>query len=173
MLAQSRELNPECEHILGDMRTLRLKRTFDRVFIHDALCYMATIDDLRKAIETAFVHCRPGAIAVFAPDWVRETFSPGTEHGGYDGVDRSLRYLEWTWDPDPPDSQYIVDYAYALRDASGSIRIEPDRHVEGIFDRQEWLRILRDVGFQARDVPVCHSQVECPLDLFVGVKPGN
>ncbi len=33
----SRELNPDCEHVLGDMRTLRLGRTFDAVFVHDAV----------------------------------------------------------------------------------------------------------------------------------------
>jgi trans-aconitate methyltransferase len=60
MLAHSRALDPECEHILGDMRTLRLGRSLDRVFIHDAICYMTAIEDLRQAIETAFVHCRPG-----------------------------------------------------------------------------------------------------------------
>src|SRR6476620_3794374 len=36
MLAMSRALNPDCEHLVGDMRTLRLVRTFDVVFIHDA-----------------------------------------------------------------------------------------------------------------------------------------
>jgi ubiquinone/menaquinone biosynthesis C-methylase UbiE len=29
MLAQSRELNPECEHVQGDMRSVRLGREFD------------------------------------------------------------------------------------------------------------------------------------------------
>ena len=37
MLDLSRRLNPECEHIHGDMRTLRLDRLFDAVFIHDAI----------------------------------------------------------------------------------------------------------------------------------------
>ena len=68
MLEVSRRLNPECEHPLGDMRTVRLGRTFDAVFIHDAIDYMTTEDDLRRAIETAFVHCRPGGVAVFVPD---------------------------------------------------------------------------------------------------------
>jgi trans-aconitate methyltransferase len=36
MLALSRGLNPECEHLQGDMRTLRLGRTFDAVLVHDA-----------------------------------------------------------------------------------------------------------------------------------------
>ena len=70
MRAVSRALNPECEHIDGDMRTVRLGRQFDAVFVHDAVCYMTTESDLRLAIETAFVHCRPGGVALFAPDFV-------------------------------------------------------------------------------------------------------
>ena len=40
MLELSRTLNPDCEHLEGDMRTLRLGRTFDAVLIHDAVMYM-------------------------------------------------------------------------------------------------------------------------------------
>ena len=94
MLAVSRELNPECEHVVGDMRDVRLGRTFDAVFVHDAIDYMTTEADLRKAIETAFVHCRPGGVAVFVPDHTTETFEPETDHGGVDGADgRAVRYV--------------------------------------------------------------------------------
>ena len=75
MLALSRTLNPSCEHVLGDMRTLRLGRTFDVVFVHDAIAYMATEDDLRDCIGTAHAHTRPGGVAVFVPDHTRETFA--------------------------------------------------------------------------------------------------
>ena len=102
MLTLSRELNPECEHVLGDMRTLRLGRTFDAVFVHDAVAYMTTESDLRDCIGTALAHTRPGGVALFVPDFTRETFTPGTSHGGHDGADgRSLRYLEWSIDADP------------------------------------------------------------------------
>lgn len=37
MLAMSRRINPECEHVIGDMRTMRLGREFDVVMIHDAI----------------------------------------------------------------------------------------------------------------------------------------
>ena len=60
MLDVSRALIPDCEHHLGDMRTLRLDRTFDAVFVHDAVCYMTTERELLDALETAWVHCRPG-----------------------------------------------------------------------------------------------------------------
>src|SRR5690349_1984457 len=36
MLDNSRRINPECDHVAGDMRHLRLAREFDAVFIHDA-----------------------------------------------------------------------------------------------------------------------------------------
>jgi SAM-dependent methyltransferase len=172
MLDVSRALNPECEHVVGDMRTVRLARTFDCVFVHDAVCYMATESDLRQAIETAFVHCRPGGAVLFAPDHVRENFQPSTDHGGHDGAERSLRYLEWTWDPDPDDSTYLVDYAYLLRESDGSVRVEQDRHVEGLFARAEWLGWLSEAGFGPQVVPFDHSELEPgSYEVFVGSKP--
>src|SRR5436309_11961753 len=105
MLAVSRRLNPECEHVQGDMRTVRLGRQFDAVFVHDAVDYMTDEADLGHAVETAFVHCRPGAVAVFMPDDTTEIFEASTDHGGADGDDgRAVRYLEWAWDPDPTDT---------------------------------------------------------------------
>jgi len=73
MLEHSRRLNPGCEHVQGDMRHARLGREFDAVFVYDAVSYMTTETDLRAAIATAFVHCRPGGAALLVPDHVRET----------------------------------------------------------------------------------------------------
>ena len=51
MLELSREVNPECDHVQGDMRTLRLGQTFDAVLIHDAVVYMTTEAELSAAIR--------------------------------------------------------------------------------------------------------------------------
>jgi SAM-dependent methyltransferase len=172
MLAISRQLNPHCEHIVGDMRDVRLGRQYDAVFIHDAICYMTSEDDLRRAIETAFVHCAPGGAALFAPDHVRENFRESTDHGGSDNGARGLRYLEWTWDPDPGDTTYQVDYAYLLREVDGSVHVEHDRHIEGLFARADWLRLLTAAGFEPRLAPVVHSQLEPgQYELFVARRP--
>ena len=61
MLALSRTINPELEHIEGDMRSLRLGRTFDAVFAQDAASCLATEDDLSGAIETTAAHLRRAA----------------------------------------------------------------------------------------------------------------
>ena len=167
MLAVSRALNPECEHVEGDMRTLRLGRQFDCVFVHDAICYMTTEADLQAVADTAFAHCRPGGAALFAPDFVRETFRPGTGEGGHDGDQLALRYLAWTWDPDPTDDVYTVDYAYLLREADGSVRVVHDRHHEGVFPRAVWFRTLEAAGFTAEVRNIPHEGIEVDSEIFV------
>jgi hypothetical protein len=104
---------------------------------------------------------------LFAPDFVRESFRPGTDHGGHDGQGRGLRYLEWTWDPDPGDTTYMAEYAYLLRDESGTVTVVHDRHEEGLFPRAVWLRILADAGFDAVSAPFEHSQLEIGSEMFV------
>jgi SAM-dependent methyltransferase len=153
MLEQSRRINPECEHRVGDMRSVRLGRSFDAVFIHDAVMYLLGEEDLRATFETAAAHLREGGVLVVAPDLVKETFSESTETGGHDGEGRSLRYLAWTHDPDPADSTCEVVFAILLRERDGSIRMEQDRHTIGCFPRETWLRMLRQSGFDAEIVP--------------------
>lgn len=167
MLELSRGLNPELEHLWGDMRTVRLGRTFDAVFVHDAVVYLTTAEDLRAAMETAFVHLNPGGAVLFVPDSIRELFEPGTDHGGSDQEGRSLRYLEWTWDPDPEDTEYLVDYAYLLREGT-EVRAVYDRHRCGLFSRQEWLDLLAGVGFEPHSLTVPYQD---RVEAFVGRKP--
>lgn len=172
MLAVSRRLNPECEHLAGDMRTVRLERQFDVVLIHDAVGYMTSREDLREAMETAYVHCRPGGAALFAPDFVQESFRPGVSTGGHDGDRRALRYLAWTWDPDPGDETYLVDYAFMLRQSDGSMSVQHDRHVEGLFPRTVWLELLERGGFVPEAVPFEHSDLpDRELHVFVARRP--
>ena len=149
MLELSRRLNPDVDHLEGDMRSVRLDRTFDAVFVHDALAYILTEPDLQAVFETAFHHCRPGGSAVFVPDYVQETFAPRTDHGGHDSADgqRGLRYVEWIRAHSSEETRHIVDFAYLIRDGE-SVRVEHDRHVCGLFPRDTWLRHLDATGFE-------------------------
>jgi SAM-dependent methyltransferase len=171
MLKVSRLLNPECEHVHGDMRDVRLNRLFDSVFIQDAVGYMLSEEDLARAMETAWVHLRPGGVALLCPDYVKETFKPGTHHGGHDRMLRSLRYLEWVWDPDPDDSTVTTELAYLMRDKDG-VRVEYDRHVTGLFSRATWLRLLRDRGFVVTiRTHIADTPGREEYELFVALRP--
>lgn len=148
MLEVSRGVNPDCEHVVGDMRSLDLGRQFDLVLVHDAIMYATTPADVQATLVTAFRHCRPGGAALFIPDCVTETFAADTEHGGEDAADgRALRYVMWTWDQNPADQTFDVAYAFLLRDETGAVHVDSDRHEEGVFPHAAWLSWLRDAGF--------------------------
>ena len=172
MLALSGRLNPECEHVEGDMRSVRLGRFFDVVLTHDAIVYMSTRADLERAIVTASAHTSPGGVALFLPDFVSETFEPGTEAGGSDAGGRGLRYLEWRWAPDAGGERYITDMAYLLRDEDGAVEVVHDRHLMGLFPRAVWLSIIEAAGFTALAASRPGSSEHDPGHVvFLGLKP--
>ena len=172
MVAVSRQLNPECPHHVGDMRTVRLGSEFDAVFVHDAIEYMTTEDDLRQAVQTAYAHCKPGGVAVLVPDDIVENFSPTTDCGGHDGPDgRGVRYLSWTADPDPTDSTSTTEYAFLIRQPDGTVEVAHDTHVLGLFSRELWIAVLTEAGFDARSVAEITSEDHRPREFFVGLRP--
>ncbi len=172
MLAVSQRLNPECEHLLGDMRILRLGRTFDAVFVHDAIEYMTTEDELRQAVDTVFAHCRPGGVAVLVPDNIAENYEPGTDHGGNDQTDGSgLRYLSWSGPADPSGTTITTEYAFLIRAVEGGVSVVHDTHVLGLFPRETWLRVLTQAGFAARSVAEVTREDRLPREFFVGTRP--
>ncbi len=170
MLALSRRLNPDCEHVEGDMRSVRLGRLFDAVLLHDAVSHMTTRGDVAAAVASAFAHTAPGGVALFQPDCVTETFEEGSDTGGSDGGGRGLRYLEWRFRPEPEAERFVVEMAYLLREAGGEVRVAHDRLEMGLFPRAYWLEALAAAGFEALVVPLEHSTA-AGYEVFVGRRP--
>ena len=159
MLDASRTINPELEHVVGDMRSVRLGRTFDAVLVHDAVSHLTTEPDVQAALATVAAHLRPGGVALIAPDFVRESFSPREGRGGHAVDGRRLAYIERFVDPDPADSTYECRFEIELHE-DGSVRRVGDLHVCGLFDRATWLRLAGRAGLaDARwtHAPACES----------------
>ena len=182
MLAVSRALNPECEHRAGDMRTLRLGtdvrrglRPRRRLLHDDGGGPAPRCGDRVGALPARRCGAvRAGLRARELPGggddgWLRRAAAPRELAGE---CPRGLRYLEWVWDPDPRDTEYLVDFAFLLRERDGSVRAVQDRHVEGLFARDRWLDLLASVGFEARSVPLVLSDVESGRhEMFAGRRP--
>jgi SAM-dependent methyltransferase len=168
MLELSQSINLECEHVQGDMRTLRLGRRFDAVFVHDAVMYMTTEADLGAAIETAAAHAAPGGVVLLVPDTVRETFVADVHQGGHDGPDgRSLRYLEWTHDADPEGTTFEVDFAVMLREPGAPTQVVDDHHIFGLFGQDVWLRLIAEAGLTTVAVDDIEHPYPGEFDVFV------
>jgi len=153
MQAVSRALHPEVEHVVADLRDVRLGRVYDAVLLHDAVSYMLGEGDLAAAFATAAAHLDPGGVLVVAPDWFGETFPDRTavfETRERDGVE--LTYFDYTWDPDPSDTLVRVDMTMLVREGD-DVRMEEDRHVMGLFPRATWLDLLQRAGFEVEERP--------------------
>jgi SAM-dependent methyltransferase len=174
MLAQSRQLNPECEHVVGDMRTLTLRREFDVVFAHDAIDYMTSESDLANTFRTAYQHLRPGGVLLCVPDHIRERFEPGTDWGGSDGPDgRSIRFLEWTPAMDRHATIGVTLYSFLAIDHDGKVYNFAEDHTFGVFPEATWVALLESEGFSV-DV-VDETGVEgkrTPRRVFVATRRG-
>jgi SAM-dependent methyltransferase len=173
MLAVSRQLNPECTHLAGDMRTVRLGRSFDAVLVHDAVDYVTSEADLRQVIGTAFAHCRPGGLAAFVPDHTADTFHAISGGGGSsDPSGRQASFREWTWDPDSADDWVRAEYEFVLRAADGTVQKVHETHRLGAFRHRTWIRLLTDAGFDAEDrsgpETGPHLGGRKPDNLFIG-----
>jgi SAM-dependent methyltransferase len=148
ILAVSKRLNPDLAHVKGDMRTLRLKRTFDAVLIHDAIGYMTSARDLARALATAAHHLPAGGLLLVMPDAVAESYAPKLEKGGHDDDQgRSLRYVQS--ERRRGDTKLDVTFTVTLS-ANGQTRLVTDRHAIGLFPRAMWMAAFRDAGFSVK-----------------------
>lgn len=153
MLENSRRLNPGVEHLVGDMRSVRLGRTFKAVLIHDAVSYLLSEDDLRQTFITAKAHLGSGGLLVMAPDVYQETFvTSQVDHSTRSNDDLELTHIEYSYDPDPRDTTMETRHFYLLRQG-GRLQIEQDRHVLGLFPLATWVGLLEEVGFAVEKVP--------------------
>jgi len=132
---------------------------------------MTSRTDLASAMATAFAHTAPGGVAMFQPDFVSETFEPGTGTGGSDGNGRAVRYLEWRWVPDSRTNMYVTDMAYVLKDVNGAAKVIHDRHLMGLFPRALWLELISSAGFEPLVVPFEHSSYSnTGHEVFLGLR---
>ncbi len=148
MLTLAEAANPECEHLLGDMRTLRLKRTFDAVLLHDAVCHLTSREDLLAALRTVAAHLRSGGVALVVPDTVAESFEESTEGSILEDDEHGLQVMVRSWDPDPDDECTRTDYACLLRDSDG-VRAVHMVHEEGLFSVDTWRELIEAAGLSA------------------------
>ncbi|HEU0020408.1 MAG TPA: class I SAM-dependent methyltransferase [Dehalococcoidia bacterium] len=152
MLALSQGLNPEVEHHIGDMRSVRLPRKFDVVLAHDSIDYMLTEGDLRAAFGTARAHLEPGGIFVAAPDWFKETFEgPAVLHWIRRKDNLEVAFIEYAHNPDISGTTIESIFFYVIKEG-GRLRVEQDRHRSGLFPKSTWLSILTDRGFTPEEI---------------------
>ena len=171
MLDLSQGLNPYTIHHAGDMRTIRLGRTFDVVTIHDAVNYMVTEEDLRAAIQTAQAHLEPGGLVLLAPDCLRDTFEGSrVVNWTRETEDSNVTFIEYVSQPSP-GAPILESVFVFIINRDGDIQVEVDRHTSGLFPKSLWLEAMSDAGLRAAYVQTNAYEGGFGGNLFVGRKP--
>lgn len=153
MIAEARKLNPDVAYVEGDMRSVRLSRTFDAVLAHDAISYMTSVADLEAVYRTAAVHLEAGGLMVALPEELRERLAAReTSAEIHSSGSRSVTMIESAFDPDPADHSFEVVYVFLIRE-NGTLRVEVDRHINGVFELDEFLGAMKSAGFLPKAEP--------------------
>ncbi len=175
MLEVARKINPDVAYYYGDMRSVELGKQYDAVAVPDALGYMTTLEDVRKVIQTADRHLKPGGV-LLAVVQLKEEFSENNyAYTGSKG-DVEATMFENNYIPDPEGSIYEATLVYLVR-KKGELEIYTDRHVGGLFKLELWMDLFEEFGFEVKVErlnklyePYILGEGELPLMMFACIK---
>ena len=172
MLNLAKNLNPEVTYRQGDMRTVRLGRSFDTVVCLDSINYMTTEEDLRSVFITAYEHLTQGGVFLTIIEDISYMGSnnycrcTARAHGDVD-----LAFIENYYHPDPGETTYEATFVYLIR-KNGVLDIQTDHHLCGIFKFEKWLDLLTDVGFEVHQEKLASPELNSVgyLPVLIGIK---
>jgi SAM-dependent methyltransferase len=157
MLVLAKELNPSSEYLEGDMRNVRLGRTFDCVVALDSVSYMITEDDLNRLFRTALEHLNPGGVFITVVEDSCDRFKQNrTISSTHSRGQTQITFIENSYDPNPKDTQFDMTFIYLVRD-KGGLKVYTDSHIWGLFDMETWHNLLQQNKFEVEQIKFEHS----------------
>lgn len=172
MLKNARQLNPQVKYRKGDMRTVRLKKKFDAIVLHDSVNYMLTRNDLKKVFRTAYVHLKPGGVLWTCVEEYNRIQQNKLKFSTSKKKNIEITFIENYYDPDPRDSTYEATFIYLIR-KNKELKIYTDRHLCGIFKLGTWFSVIRKAGFKVKRQRFKHSTIPKTRDMpeLICLKP--
>jgi len=138
----------------GDIRRLRLNRTFDVVVaLFHVVCYQTTNDDLWKTIQTAYRHLSPGGVFIFdfwyGPAVLTEGPAVRIKRVNDPAYD-IIRIAEPRLNPE--QNTVTVNYQLFVKDKQeNSLREITESHLIRYLFRPELVFMLTQAGFRTVD----------------------
>lgn len=163
MLNNARQINPECEFVIADMRDFELNREFDSIFLNDSIMYMKSPGELESVFRRSFDHLKSGGVMICYAEILKENFKQNetwvtTSQNG----DLEITFIENNYDKNPNDDVFESVMIYLIR-KKGDLRIEEDYHECGIFTIDVWRNALKNAGFDYLESAMKDRQTDIPL----------
>ena len=179
MLKVARAASPALGFVQGDVRTVRLGKTFDVVAsLFHVMSYQTTNADLRAALETIREHLAPGGLFVFDCWYGPAVLTSRPETRVKRLEDESIHVTRLAEPVLHPNENVVdVNYHVLIRDKqSGAVEELRETHKMRYLFAPEVQLLLEDAGLRLTQIREFMSEREPGFDtwtaVFIGTKQG-
>jgi ubiquinone/menaquinone biosynthesis C-methylase UbiE len=153
--------------VRGDMTSFDLGREFDVVLcLFSAIGYVKTRSKLARTLRNFSRHLKPGGVAIIEPWFTKSTAIDGHLHVLAQGTD-DLKVVRVDQTRVRGDVS-VLDERIIVADREKGLSVFRDRMVMGLFEKEEFLRLMREAGLEAKYLK---RSLAPGRGLYVGVKP--
>jgi SAM-dependent methyltransferase len=134
--------------VRGDMRDLdaAVDGKFDAaICLFSSISYNLTVPDLRRTIQGFYDHLAEPGVVVFDTHFTKKGFVDG--HRGEDVFDDGRAIGARLGVSKREGDVGQVSFSYLIKDGPKTIVLRNDVHRLGLFDHEDFLRTMREVGF--------------------------
>lgn len=153
MLEIARNLNPETNYLLGDMRTIELDEKFDVVIIPDSIDYINTYDDLSKTIANSCKHLKDNGI-LFIVAHVKEEFR--NNNFVYSGEKDNINVTLFENNYITSENSYEATLFYIIREVVRTYHYQ-EVHKLGLFKYKQWIDLFTENKLKVKVLNYDHS----------------
>jgi SAM-dependent methyltransferase len=163
----------------GDMRDLDavVEGKYDAaVCLFSSISYNLTVPDLRRTIQGLYDHLEEPGVVVFDTHFTKKGFVDG--HRGEDVFDDGKVIGARLSVSKRQGDIGELSFSYLIMDGAKTIVLRDDVHRLGLFDREDFLRTMREVGFVETGAYLDWTFKKAKGEnqfrdvVFVGCKPG-
>lgn len=134
--------------VRGDMRDLDAAvggRYDAAICLFSAISYNLTVPDLKRTVQGLYDHLEEPGVVVFDTHFTKTGFLDG--HRGEDIFDDGKVIGARLSISKREGDVGQVSFSYLIRDGTKTIVLRNDVHRLGLFDHEDFLRTMREVGF--------------------------
>ncbi len=167
MLRIARDRVNGVEFVRGDMVGFDLHREFDVILcLFSSIGYARTYRRLARTLRNFAKHLRAGGVAIIEPWFTKSSYKAGHIHVLATHESDDLRVVRVDYSK-VKGNLSVLDERIIVVEKERGISVFRDRMVMGLFEKAEFLRLMRGVGLEARYL---RTSLAPGRGLFVGVK---
>ena len=169
MLAQAKRNAKGVEFVRGDMVDFDLGRKFDVVLcLFSSIGYVRTYPRLARTLRNFERHLKDGGVVIIEPWLTRSTMKDGYVHVLVQGDD-DLKVVRVDITRIRGDLS-VLDERIVVAEHAKGIATYKDRMVMGLFEKDEFLKLMRQAGLRATYLK---KSLAPGRGLYVGTKPSE